>query len=62
MTVGEIMEELSKYPSDLEVFTKKTDIMGNVGFVYSVRQDVCSAYGATFPCVVVTDEIAESLK
>lgn len=56
MTVSEVIEELSKYPSDLEVFTKKTDICGNIGYVFSVREDSYGFFGKEFPCVLITDE------
>lgn len=59
MKVSEVIEELSKYPSDLEVLTKKTDICGNVGLVFSVRQDSYGFFGRDLPCVLITDEIAD---
>lgn len=57
MKVSEVIEELSKYPSDLEVLTKKTDFCGNVGIVFSIRQDSYGFFGADIPCVLLTDEI-----
>lgn len=59
MKVSEVIEELSKYPSDLEVLTKKTDICGNVGLVFSVRQDSYGFFGKDLPCVLITDEITD---
>lgn len=57
MKVSEVKEELSKYPGDLEVLTKKTDICGNVGLVFSIKQDSYSFFGKDLPCVLITDEI-----
>lgn len=59
MKVSEVIEELSKYPSDLEVLTKKTDFCGNVGNVFSIRQDSYGFFGSDIPCVLLTDEIDE---
>lgn len=59
MKVSEVIEELQKYPSNLEVLTKKTDICGNVGLVFSVRQDSYGFFGKSLPCVLITDEITE---
>ncbi len=59
MKVSEIIEELSKYPGDLEVLTKKTDICGNVGLVFSIKQDSYSFLGKDLPCVLITDEITD---
>lgn len=59
MKVSEVIEKLSKYPSDLEVLTKKTDICGNVGLVFSVRQDSYGFFGKDLPCVLITDEITD---
>lgn len=39
MTVKELCEALSKFPKDMEVLTKKTEIFGNVAYVNSVRED-----------------------
>lgn len=59
MKVSEVIEELSKYPSDLEVLTKKTDFCGNVGNVFSIRQDSYGFFGCDIPCVLITDEITD---
>lgn len=59
MKVSEVIAELSKYPSDLEVLTKKTDFCGNVGYVFSVRQDSYGFFGSDIPCVLLTDESDE---
>ena len=56
MTIKELREALSKYPDDMEVMTKKTEIFGNVGHVFSVRQDSYGFFGADVPCVLLTDE------
>lgn len=59
MKVSEVIEELSKYPGDLEVLTKKTDFCGNVGNVFSIRQDSYGFFGSDIPCVLITDEITD---
>lgn len=59
MKVSEVIEELSKYPGDLEVLTKKTDFCGNVGNVFSIRQDNYGFFGSDIPCVLITDEITD---
>ena len=56
MKVSEVIDELSKYPSDLEVLTKKTDFCGNVGCVFSIKQDSYGCFGEDLPCVLITDE------
>ena len=56
MIVKELREALSKFPDDMEVMTKKTEIFGNVAHIYSVRQDSYGFFGADIPCVLLTDE------
>lgn len=59
MIVKELIEELQKYPEDMEVMTKKTDFCGNIGNVYSVKQDSYGFFGADIPCILLTDEIED---
>ena len=56
MTVKELREALSKFPDDMEVMTKKTEYFGNIGYVFSVRQDSYGFFGADISCVLLTDE------
>lgn len=56
MKVKELIEQLSKFPEDYEVLTKKTDIGGNCGLVGCVREDKYASFGVVFPCVMITDE------
>lgn len=56
MKVKELREILSKFPDDMEVMTKKTEYFGNVGHVFSVRQDSYGFFGDDIPCVLLTDE------
>ena len=56
MTIGELIEELKKYPFDIDVMTKKTEILGTVGEVFSVKQDTYGFLGADIPCVILSDE------
>lgn len=59
MKVKELREALSKFPDDMEVMTKKTEFLGNVGNVFSVRQDSYGFFGVDIPCVLLTDESEE---
>lgn len=34
MTVKELREALSKFPDDMEVMTKKTELFGNVAYIF----------------------------
>lgn len=58
MTVKELREILEHFDGDLEVITKKTEILGNVGYVNSVRKDRYFI-GGELPCVLLTDEERE---
>ncbi len=59
MKVKELRDVLKGFDDDLEVITKKTEILGNVGYVNSVRKDRYFI-GGELPCVLLTDEYAES--
>lgn len=56
MTVKELRNALNNYPDDMEVLTKKTEILGNVGEINSLRKDSYGFFGADVPCVLLTDE------
>lgn len=56
MKVKELREALSKFPDDMEVLTKKTEICGNVAYVNSIRKDSYGCFGRDIPCVLLTDE------
>ena len=55
MKVKELREKLEAFPDDLEVLTKKTDF-GNVGLVFTVREDTYASWGKDIPCVIISDE------
>lgn len=55
MTVKELIQELQKCPEDLEVFTKKTEIMGNIGVSSNVYVDTYGFLGADVACVIISD-------
>lgn len=55
MKVNELIQELQKCPKDLEVFTKKTEIIGTIGAAYHVHEDMYSFLGADLPCVIISD-------
>ena len=56
MTVGELKAKLNKFDDNLEVMTKKTEILGNVGYVFGVSQDTYGLFGADIHCVIISDE------
>ena len=60
MTVNELREILKDFDGDLFVITKKTEILGNVGLVKSVRKDRFLCGPGEMSCVLITDEDAES--
>lgn len=60
MTVKELKIFLNRFDDDIEVITKKTEILGNVGCINSVRKDTYGFFGSDKPCVLLTDEYAES--
>lgn len=61
MKVKELREALSKFPDDMEVMTKKTEVSGNIAYVFSVRQDSYGFFGHDIPCVLLTDEYEDEL-
>ena len=56
MTVRELREALKDFDDDIEVMTKKTEILGNVGNIFSIRKDLYSFLGHAIPCILLTDE------
>lgn len=56
MTIKKLMDELQKYDPSLVVMTKKTEIFGNVGYVFSVHEDSFGFFGKDVPCVILSDE------
>ena len=56
MKVKELRKALNNYPDDMEVLTKKTEFLGNIAYINSVKEDRCFTLGADFPCVLLTDE------
>lgn len=59
MTVRELKEALKQYDDNLEVFTKKTDFVGNIGCIFSVKQDTYGFFGASLPCILLTDQVED---
>ena len=55
MTVKELREKLAKFPDDLDVMTKKTEILGTVGEVFGVHLDTYAFFGVDIPCVLLAD-------
>lgn len=60
MKVKKLREALSKFPDEMEVMTKKTEVFGNIGYIFSVRRDSYGFFGADIPCVLLTDESDDS--
>ena len=56
MNVKELKEKLSMFPDDMEVMTKKTELLGTVGYIFSVKQDSYALFGVDIPCVLISDE------
>lgn len=56
MKVKELKEILNNFPDELEIMTKKTEILGNVGYINNVKQDTYGFFGVDIPCVLLTDE------
>lgn len=56
MKVKELREVLKDFDDDIEVMTKKTETFGNVGNIFSVRQDSYGFFGHDIPCLLLTDE------
>jgi hypothetical protein len=59
MTVGELKEALNQFDDNLEVFTKKTDFVGNIGYIFNVKQDTYGFFGESLPCILLTDQIED---
>lgn len=55
MKVKELREKLAEFPDDLEVMTKKTEILGTVGCVFGVHSSTYALFGVDIPCVLITD-------
>lgn len=56
MTVKELRDALKNFDDDVDVMTKKTEILGNIGDINSVRKDSYGFFGVDVPCVLLTDE------
>ena len=56
MTVKELRDRLKNFDDDVDVMTKKMEILGNIGEVNSVRKDSYDFFGIDVPCVLLTDE------
>lgn len=56
MTVKELRDILKDFDDDIDVMTKKTEILGNIGEINSVKEDFYGFFGTDVPCVLLTDE------
>ncbi len=59
MTVKELREELSKFPDNYDVVTKKTEFCGNVGMIFNAYESTYGFIGADVPCVILTDGLPD---
>lgn len=59
MTVKELREELSKFPDDYDVLTKKTELCGNVGMIFNVFESTYGFFGVDVPCVLLSDGLPD---
>ena len=59
MRVKDLKDLLGRFPDNMEVMTKKTEILGNIGCVHSVSQDSYGFFGIDVPCVILSDEFVE---
>lgn len=59
MRVEELIKELQQYDGDLQVFTKKDEVFGNIGGANSTRLDEYYSFGEPFPCVIISDRYEE---
>lgn len=59
MTVGELKEALNQYDDNLEVFTKKTELLGTIGYIYTAKKDTYRFFGEDLPCILLTDQIED---
>lgn len=57
MTVKELRDILKDFDDDVEVMTKKTEVLGNIGYVNSVKQATYGFFGKDIPCLLLTDEV-----
>lgn len=53
MKVKDLRKALSNYPDDMEVLT---ELLGNVAYVNSVKEDSYGFFGKVIPCVLLTNE------
>lgn len=56
MKLRELINWLEQYPDDMEVMTKKTEVLGNIGCVNSVKKDSYGFFGIDVPCILLSDE------
>ena len=56
MKVKELIEKLKGCDPDVDVMTKKTELMGNIGEVNSIKNDSYGFFGLSIQCVLLTDE------
>jgi hypothetical protein len=56
MKVKELIKELQQYDENLEIFTKKEELVGNIGEINKVQADEYAFFGKLFPCIILSDK------
>ena len=56
MKLRELISLLEQHPDNMEVMTKKTEGLGNIGCVNSVKIDSYGFFGIDVPCILLSDE------
>ena len=46
---------LAPYDENLEVFTNKEELVGNIGEVNKIQADEYAFFGKSFPCIILSD-------
>ena len=55
MKVKDLIKELQQYDENLEVFTNKEELVGNIGEVNKIQADEYAFFGKSFPCIILSD-------
>ena len=55
MKIKELIKELQQYDENLEVFTNKEELVGNIGEVNKIQEDEYAFFGKLFPCIILSD-------
>lgn len=56
MKIKELIKELQQYDENLEIFTKKEELVGNIGEINKIQVDKYAFFGKLFPCIILSDK------